>query len=73
MFPRLQLVEIVNVLVTNFSLFQDLPIDLKGRNESKKICSSSLTSEFPDHCKLYPADTKDDLHKVMSVSSVEWM
>ncbi|KMT17059.1 hypothetical protein BVRB_2g041210 isoform A [Beta vulgaris subsp. vulgaris] len=46
-------------------LIRDLPIDLKGRNESKKICSSSLTSEFPDHCKLYPADTKDDLHKFL--------
>lgn len=26
---------------------------------------SSLASEFPEDCKFYPADTKDDLHKVI--------
>lgn len=46
-------------------LIRDLPSDLKGRNESKKICNTSLASEFPDHCKFYAADTKDDLHKFL--------
>jgi len=45
---------------------QDLPSDLKQRNEQKKICTSSLASEFPEDCKFYPADTKDELHKVIS-------
>lgn len=30
----------------------------------KKICTCSLASEFPEDCKFYPADTKDELHKV---------
>ena len=49
---------------------QDLPNDLKGRNESKKYCISSLASEFPENCKFYPAKTKDDIHKVLFVSCV---
>lgn len=28
------------------------------------MCSSTLSSEFPEDCKFYPADTKDELHKV---------
>ncbi|XP_022772570.1 pre-rRNA-processing protein TSR1 homolog isoform X2 [Durio zibethinus] len=44
-------------------LIRDLPTELKRRNDAKKICTSSLTSEFPEDCKFYPADTKDDLHK----------
>ena len=44
--------------------FQGLPTELKKRNELKKICASTLASEFPEDCKFYPADTKDDLHKV---------
>lgn len=46
-------------------LIRDLPDDLKRRHEAKKICNSSLTSEFPEGCKFYPADTKDELHKFM--------
>ncbi|KAI3725539.1 hypothetical protein L1987_65329 [Smallanthus sonchifolius] len=42
---------------------RDLPSDLKGRNELKKTCISSLSSEFPEDCKFHPADSKDDLHK----------
>ncbi|XP_076948564.1 uncharacterized protein LOC143620853 [Bidens hawaiensis] len=42
-----------------------LPSDLKRRNDLKKTCVSSLSSEFPEDCKFYPADTKDDLHKFM--------
>uniref|UniRef100_A0A803NAX6 Bms1-type G domain-containing protein n=1 Tax=Chenopodium quinoa TaxID=63459 RepID=A0A803NAX6_CHEQI len=48
-------------------LIRDLPSDLKGRNESKKLCNSSLASEFPEQCKFYPADTKDDLHKFLYI------
>ncbi|KAI7724522.1 hypothetical protein M8C21_023976 [Ambrosia artemisiifolia] len=46
------------------SVNQDLPSDLKRKNELKKTCISSLSSEFPEDCKFYPADSKDDLHKV---------
>lgn len=46
-------------------LIRDLPSDLKGRNESKRFCNTSLASEFPENCKFYPADTKDDLHKFL--------
>ncbi|MBA0755018.1 hypothetical protein Gogos_021025 [Gossypium gossypioides] len=44
---------------------RDLPMELKRRNDAKKIITSSLTSEFPEDCKFYPADMKDDLHKFM--------
>ncbi|KAK6928817.1 AARP2CN [Dillenia turbinata] len=30
-----------------------------------RMCISSLTSEFPEDCKFYPADTKDELRKFM--------
>ncbi|KAI3745719.1 hypothetical protein L6452_08125 [Arctium lappa] len=46
---------------------RDLPPDLKRRNDLKKTCISSLASEFPEDCKFFPADTKDDLHKFMSL------
>ncbi|XP_031254614.1 pre-rRNA-processing protein TSR1 homolog isoform X1 [Pistacia vera] len=46
-------------------LIRDLPTDLKKRQESKKLCISDLASEFPEDCKFYPADTKDELHKFM--------
>jgi pre-rRNA-processing protein TSR1 len=26
---------------------------------------SNLAGEFPEDCKFYPADTKDELHKVI--------
>ncbi|KAG5047945.1 hypothetical protein JHK85_009048 [Glycine max] len=44
---------------------RDLSTDLKQRNELKKMCTSSLASEFPEDCKFYPADTKDELHKFL--------
>lgn len=44
---------------------QDLPIELKRKNDSKKMCISRLASEFPEDCKFYPADAKDELHKVL--------
>lgn len=37
---------------------------MKRRPEIKKMCISDLASEFPEDCKFYPADTKDELHKV---------
>ncbi|KAE9456853.1 hypothetical protein C3L33_11242, partial [Rhododendron williamsianum] len=46
-------------------LIRDLPNDLKRRHDTKKTCTSSLVSEFPEDCKFYPADTKDELHKFM--------
>lgn len=44
---------------------RDLPCDLKRRHESKKFCASSLSSEFPESCKFFPADTKEELHKFL--------
>ncbi|KAG7971506.1 hypothetical protein I3843_07G137300 [Carya illinoinensis] len=46
-------------------LIRDLPSELKRRHDSKKMCMASLASEFPEDCKFYPADTKDELHKFM--------
>lgn len=50
-------------LPSTFVLIRDLPTELKKRQDSKNICMSKLASEFPEDCKFYPADTKDDLHK----------
>ncbi|PIA56805.1 hypothetical protein AQUCO_00700868v1 [Aquilegia coerulea] len=44
---------------------RDLPVDKKKRKELKKMCMSSLASEFPEDSKFFPADTKDELHKFM--------
>lgn len=46
--------------------FQDLPDDLKRRHELKKMCMSMIASEFPEDCKFYLADRKDELHKVVN-------
>lgn len=46
-------------------LIRDLPSELKKRQDLKKICTSTIDSEFPEDCKFYPADTKDDLHKFL--------
>ncbi|KAF3446885.1 hypothetical protein FNV43_RR12065 [Rhamnella rubrinervis] len=46
-------------------LIRDLPSDMKRRHDSKKMCTSSLISEFPEDCRFYPADTRDELHKFM--------
>ncbi|KAK4436352.1 Pre-rRNA-processing protein T [Sesamum alatum] len=46
-------------------LIRDLPDDLKRKQELKKMCTSMLASEFPEDCKFYPADKKDELHKFM--------
>ncbi|KAL4579054.1 hypothetical protein LXL04_015189 [Taraxacum kok-saghyz] len=52
-------------LPTSAVFLRDLPCDLKRRNDIKKTCISSLSSEFSEDCKFHPADTKDDLHKFM--------
>ncbi|KAG8378073.1 hypothetical protein BUALT_Bualt08G0100100 [Buddleja alternifolia] len=44
-------------------LLRDLPDDLKRKNELKKMYASMLAPEFPEDCKFYPADKKDELHK----------
>ncbi|KAI4351507.1 hypothetical protein L6164_005873 [Bauhinia variegata] len=44
---------------------RDLPAELKQKHELKKMCTSSLAPEFPEDCKFYPADTKDELHKFL--------
>ncbi|KAB5557761.1 hypothetical protein DKX38_008670 [Salix brachista] len=44
---------------------RDLPSDQKGKNELKKLSISNLAGEFPEDCKFYPADTKDELHKFL--------
>ncbi|VVA90832.1 unnamed protein product [Arabis nemorensis] len=46
-------------------LIRDLPTDSKKKNELKKMCTSQIASEFPEDCKFYPADTRDELHKFM--------
>ncbi|KAL3845392.1 hypothetical protein ACJIZ3_002795 [Penstemon smallii] len=46
-------------------LIRDLPDDLKRKHELKKMCTYVLASEFPEDCKFYPADKKDELHKFM--------
>ncbi|KAK2995094.1 hypothetical protein RJ640_020734 [Escallonia rubra] len=46
-------------------LIRDLPTELKRRHDMKKTCNSSLASQFPEDCKFYAADTKDELHKFM--------
>uniref|UniRef100_A0A7N0V6G7 Bms1-type G domain-containing protein n=1 Tax=Kalanchoe fedtschenkoi TaxID=63787 RepID=A0A7N0V6G7_KALFE len=52
-------------LPTTAVLIRDLPSEPRKRNEAKKACISSLTSEFPEDCKYFPADTKEALHKFM--------
>ncbi|KAG9452918.1 hypothetical protein H6P81_005822 [Aristolochia fimbriata] len=44
-------------------LMRDLPVDMKKRHDLKKSCTLSLASHFPEDCKFYPVDTKEELHK----------
>ncbi|KAL6544144.1 hypothetical protein OROGR_010641 [Orobanche gracilis] len=46
-------------------LIRDLPDDMKRKHELKNMCMSMLAHEFPEDCKFYPADKKDELHKFM--------
>ncbi|KAG6511402.1 hypothetical protein ZIOFF_029470 [Zingiber officinale] len=46
-------------------LIRDLPSDIKRKQDFKKLCISHLSSELPEDCKFYLADTRDDLHKVL--------
>ncbi|GAB2289290.1 hypothetical protein Dimus_023594 [Dionaea muscipula] len=52
-------------LPSSVVLIRDLPEDPKRRHDSKKACTSCLAPEFPEDCKFYAADTKDELHKFM--------
>ncbi|KAK4782398.1 hypothetical protein SAY86_016500 [Trapa natans] len=54
-------------LPSSVVFIRDLPSEIKRRNELKKMCISSLTPEFPEECKFYPADTKDELHKFVGL------
>ncbi|XP_073141339.1 uncharacterized protein [Henckelia pumila] len=54
-------------LPSTMVLIRDLPDDLKGKNELKKMCMSELASEFPEDCKFYSADKRDELHKILSL------
>lgn len=49
-------------------LFQDLPDDVKSKHELKKMCTSTLASEFREDCKFYAADKEEELHKVLHCS-----
>nr|CAD1833442.1 unnamed protein product [Ananas comosus var. bracteatus] len=46
-------------------LIRDLPPDIKSKQELKKMSISCLSSELPEDCRFYAADTKEDLHKFM--------
>ncbi|KAL9255003.1 Pre-rRNA-processing protein TSR1-like protein [Drosera capensis] len=52
-------------LPTSVVLIRDLPEDPKGRHTAKKACTSYLAPDFPENCKFYAADSKDELHKFM--------
>ncbi|GAB2232460.1 hypothetical protein Droror1_Dr00011493 [Drosera rotundifolia] len=52
-------------LPTSVVLIRDLPEDPKGRHTAKKACTSYLAPDFPEDCKFYAADSKDELHKFM--------
>lgn len=46
-------------------MIRNLPADIRRKQELKKMSISFLTSELPEDCKFYPADTKEELHKFM--------
>ncbi|MCL7034744.1 hypothetical protein MKW94_019862 [Papaver nudicaule] len=54
-------------LPSSVVLIRNLSCDPHKRNDMKKMCMSSLASEFTEDSKFYPADTKEELHKFMSV------
>jgi pre-rRNA-processing protein TSR1 len=41
-----------------------MPVDQKKKQDARKACISSLSAEFPEDCKIFPADAKDDCQKV---------
>ncbi|KAH9303457.1 hypothetical protein KI387_015040, partial [Taxus chinensis] len=47
------------------ALITDLPMDQKKKQDAKKDCILRLASEFPEDCKILPADTKDDCQKLL--------
>lgn len=46
-------------------MIRDLPADIRKKQELKKMSISCLSSELPEDCKFYLADTKEELHKFM--------
>ncbi|XP_057857342.2 uncharacterized protein LOC131066561 isoform X1 [Cryptomeria japonica] len=52
-------------LPSTIGLITDLPMDQRKKHDAKKQCISSLTNEFPEDCKILPADTKDDFQKLV--------
>ncbi|KAH0455585.1 hypothetical protein IEQ34_015617 [Dendrobium chrysotoxum] len=45
-------------------LIRDLPAGMREKQNVKKNAISCLGSELPEDCRFYPADTKEELHKV---------
>lgn len=52
-------------LPSTVGLVIDLPVDQKKKQDARKACISSLSTEFPEDCKIFPADAKDDCQKLM--------
>lgn len=52
-------------LPSTVGLITDLPLDQKKKQDVKKACISSLSTEFPEDCKILPADAKEDCQKLI--------
>lgn len=52
-------------LPSTVGLIIDLPVDQKKKQDAKKACISSLSTEFPEGCKILPAEAKDDCQKLI--------
>ncbi|PKA51052.1 hypothetical protein AXF42_Ash007709 [Apostasia shenzhenica] len=48
-------------------LIRDLPAGIREKQDVKKTAISCVSSQLPEDCRFYPADTTDDLHKFMWV------
>ncbi|XP_078448299.1 pre-rRNA-processing TSR1-like protein [Wolffia australiana] len=46
-------------------MIRDLPDDTKKKQELKKLCSSFLSPELPEDCKIFAGNTQDELRKFM--------
>lgn len=52
-------------LPSTVGLIIDLSVDQKKKQDAKKACISSLSTEFPEGCKILPAEAKDDCQKLI--------
>jgi len=52
-------------LPSTVGLVIDMPVDQKKKQDARKACISSLSAEFPEDCKIFPADAKDDCQKLI--------